>query len=290
MTRRFILNADGFGMSKAINRAVAEAYEVGFLKSVSLTPNGKEYDEAAEKILPESPELAVGIHLNITEGKSLCSDVEELTDKDSKFNNNIFKLIYKSYNPKEKEFLPQVEREFRRQIEKVLSKAKVYHIDSNGYIHLIPPLFDMVCRLAQEYQIPYVVTCFEKMYIIPEVYRILHKDYFINLLKKFCLNMFSVLNENTVRKYGLKTNDYVIGTSYAASMDALAVSYGIKDFKYENIIIETIIHPCRYEEGVIDNNFDQYMLSRNNKLADRILRLGYYITNYKEIWEADNKD
>ena len=287
MVKRFILNADDFGMSKAVNRAVSESYQEGFLKSVSLTPNGEAFDEAVNVIIPQCPDLGVGVHLNITSGISVCSDVDLLTDKNSKFHNSYFKLLLQSYNPKNKTFMEQLEREFRRQIEKVMAKTKVSHIDSHSHIHSIPPIFNLVCKLAKEYKIPQVRTHFEKLYFIPEPYRHLNITFFRNFCKKLLMNFFTIFNENTVNLYKLKTNDYLIGTSYASSMDGMAVFYGLKALPYENITVETFIHPSRYEEGTIDNYFDEYMITRNKKLADKILGSGYDITNYVEKTEEN---
>jgi len=278
--KKFILNADDFGMSNAVNRAVQEAYEYDFLKSVSLVPNGAAFDEAVDTILPKCPNLGVGIHLNISDGISLCSDVDLLTDSKMNFTNNYLELLIKSYNPKLKDFLPQVEREFRRQIEKVLSKTKAFHIDSHLHIHSIPPIFDLVCRLAKEYNIPEVRTHFEKFYFVPEPVRHLKKDYYINILRKLLFNLFTVFNENTVNKYRLKTNDYILGIGYASSLDAMAIAYGIDVLKYNNMTVEAVLRPCRYDEGLIDNYFNEYMITRNSKLKDKILNSGYDITNY----------
>ena len=154
MAKRFILNADDFGLSKALNRAVFEGYQAGLLKSASLVANGEAFDEAINSIIPQCPDLGVGIHLNIMEGKSLCEDLTALTDSNGVFNNSYVNLLIKAYNPKEIEFYPQLEREFRRQIEKIMSKTRVTHIDSHVHVHSIPKIFDMVCRLAKEYEIP----------------------------------------------------------------------------------------------------------------------------------------
>ena len=289
MVKRFILNADDFGMSKAVNRAVSEAYEFGLLKSVSLTPNGEAFDEVVETVLPKCPDLGVGIHLNITDGKALCSDIDLLTDANMKFCHSYFRLFINTYNPQKKDFLPQVEREFRRQIEKVLSKTKVTHIDSHNHIHSIPPIFDMVCRLAKEYGIPYVRTHFEKFYFIPEFSRYLNTTCFVNFSRKFLLNFLTLFNQNTVSKYGLKTNDYLIGTGFASVMDSIVISYGIKSVKENNATVEAFIHPCRYDEGTIDNYFDEYMIAKNKKLADIISGSRYDITNYKEQEEIQEK-
>lgn len=282
MSKRFILNADDFGMSKALNKAVLEGYSEGILRSASLTANGEAFDEAVESVIPKCPDLGVGIHLNIIEGKAFCSDADTLINNNGEFCNSYVQLLLKSYNPKEKDFLPQVEREFRRQIETVMSKTPVTHIDSHVHVHSIPPIFEMVCRLANEYGIKQIRTQFERPYIIPAVKKHLTIKYPVNLIKVILLNTFTMFNENAVRKWGLKTNDYLIGVSYTSMMDALSVSYGLMAVKYDNVTVEALIHPCRYEDGTIDNHFNEYLICKNKKLKDKIEKLGFEITNYVE--------
>lgn len=282
MVKRFILNADDFGLSKALNRAVLEGYQCGLLKSASLTANGDAFDEAINSIIPACPDLGIGIHLNVIEGKSLCADVDTLTDSNGNFNNSYVQLLLKAYNPKEKEFWSQLEREFRRQIETILAKTTASHIDSHVHVHSIPKIFDMVCRLAKEYGIKQVRTQFEKPYIIPDLQKHLTKKYPINLIKVLLLNTFTIFNEATIHKYELKTNDYIVGVTYTSMMDALTVTYGVMAVKYDNVTVEALIHPCRYEDGTIDNHFDEFMLTKNKKLKDKIEKLGFEITNYVE--------
>lgn len=280
--KRFILNADDFGMSKAFNRAVLEAYSEGLLKSASLTPNGLAFDDAVNAIIPKCSGLGVGIHLNIIEGKSLCEDASTLTDSDGNFCNSYGQLLLKSYNPKEKDFLSDVEREFRLQIEKVLAVTSPTHIDSHVHTHSIPKIFELVCRLANEYGIKQIRTQFERPYIIPDLHKHLTFKYPINLIKVALLDTFTFFNETTALKWGLKTNDYLIGVAYTSMMDALAVSYGVMAANRDNITIETLIHPCRYDDGTIDNHFTEFMITKNKKLKEKIENMGFEITNYVE--------
>ena len=62
----------------------------------------------------------------------------------------------------------------------------------------------------------------------------------------------------------------------------LAISYGATSVKYKNVVVEAIIHPSRYEDGTVNNRFDQFLLIKNKKLKDRLERLGFEITNYVE--------
>ena len=92
-------------MSAAFNRAVLEGYQGGILKSASLVANGKAFDEAVNTIIPQCPDLGVGIHLNIIEGQSLCEDVFSLVDSEWNFNNSYGQLLLKSLNKKDNSFL-----------------------------------------------------------------------------------------------------------------------------------------------------------------------------------------
>ena len=96
MTKKFILNADDFGLSKDTNRAVYEAYQAGVLKSVSLMANGQAFDDAVDSILSQCEGLGVGIHLNITDGLPLCSDLSFLVDSEGKFNKKYYEILYKT--------------------------------------------------------------------------------------------------------------------------------------------------------------------------------------------------
>lgn len=269
-------------MSKAFNRAVLEGYSEGLLKSASLTANGEAFDEAVNSIIPKCPDLGVGIHLNIIEGKSLCEDVFALTDSEGNFCNSYVQLLLKSYGRQKKEFLDQVEREFRVQIEKVMSGTKVSHIDSHVHVHSIPRIFEIVCRLAKEYGIKQVRTQFEKPYIIPDLHKHLTAKYPVNLIKVILLNTFTLFNESAVEKWGLNTNDYLIGVAYTSMMDSLSVSYGVMSVRYNDVTVETLIHPCRYEDGIVDNHFTEFLITKNKKLKDKIENLGFEITNYVE--------
>ena len=119
--KKFILNADDFGMSVNHNRAVLQGYGVGILKSASICANGKAFDSAVNEILPECPNLGIGVHLNIIEGEAITK-CNLLTDDNGKFNQGYLALILKSKN---KSFRQQIENEFRAQIEKVLKGPDV---------------------------------------------------------------------------------------------------------------------------------------------------------------------
>jgi hopanoid biosynthesis associated protein HpnK len=67
--RRLIVNADDFGRSHSVNKAVNRAHREGILTSASLMVNEDACDEAVA-LARENPRLGVGLHLTLLCGKS----------------------------------------------------------------------------------------------------------------------------------------------------------------------------------------------------------------------------
>ena len=65
-------------------------------------------------------------------------------------------------------------------------------------------------------------------------------------------------------------------------MSSLAISYGLMAIKENNITAEALIHPCRYDNGTIDNHFEEFQITKNLKLKEKIEKIGFEITNYKD--------
>ncbi len=276
MTKKFILNADDFGMSQAFNKAVLKGYQNGILTSASICANGEAFEQAVREIIPQCPDLSIGVHLNIIEGKSMTK-VPMLTDENGIFNNGYGAMILKSYN---KEFLRQVEQEFRAQIEAIIVKAHVDHIDSHVHTHAIPNIFKIVAKLAKEYKIPYVRTQFEHPYLIPSIKKHLTTAYPINLIKIMLLNTFTMINSGLIKEKHLKTNDYLIGVGYTGMMDDRSIAYGLKSLQNKDCIAEALIHPCDYDNETKDHHTTEFELTQNEDLRDYIKQLGFELTNH----------
>lgn len=277
--KQFILNADDFGMSHDFNRAVLDGYNYGFLTSASICANGPAFDSAINEILPECQNLGLGVHLNIIEGKSL-THAECLTDDNSNFNKGYLWFIL---NSGKKEVLSTIEKEFRAQIEKVQCVAKVDHIDSHVHVHAIPAIFRLTTRLAKEYGIPYIRTQHEEFYIVPNSKKNYKPAFYINIIKVILLNLFTAKNKKTVKEFGLKTNNNLIGVGYTGMMESKTLEYGLKAIEDTDCIAECLIHPCKYSNEKLDSHYSEFLLSQDKILKDTIFRLGFEITNCKNL-------
>ena len=277
-SKKFILNADDFGLSPNHNRAVLEGYNNGFLTSASLCANGESFESAVHDILPDCPNLGLAVHLNIMEGKSL-TDCPDLTDKNGYFNRGYGWLIL---NQNKKHILEQIENEFRAQIEKSISQVKIDHLDSHVHTHAIPEIFKIICKLAKEFNINYIRTQYEELYFIPKFSKHINLSYPLNLVKIALLQYFTQINRKVLKEYCLKTNDFIIGIGYTSMMDSDAIEYGLKALE-KDCIAEALIHPCKYENNTKNSHTKEFEITQNLTLKDTIDRLGFEITNYKNL-------
>lgn len=280
MGKNFILNADNFGISEAHNKAVLKGYNDGFLTSASLCANGLSFSAAINDILPECPNLGIGVHLNISEGNSL-TNCKLLTNKIGKFNKNYLQLLFYSFN---NNHLEQIEQEFRAQIEGISSNTKIDHIDSYLHIHAIPNIFKIVCKLAEEYNIPYVRTHFEKFYFIPNKYKIYSINFVFNFIKNLLLQFFTLINRNEFKKHDLRTNKYLIGICYSNKMDSETIKQGLETIK-KDCTVEAFVQPRCYRNKNINANTNskEFDICVDKELKNEIIRMGYNIINHKRL-------
>ncbi len=160
--KRLVVNADDFGLTENTNRGIAEAHRRGILSSATLLANGVAFDSAVE-LARGSPELGVGIHLNLTNGRPISdhSFVPSLVDHNGHFSGGPATLARRILA--RRVCLAEVERELAAQIEKVqASGITATHLDGHKHVHMLPGVFPIVVRLAQRYRVAGVRVAIER--------------------------------------------------------------------------------------------------------------------------------
>ncbi|MDU1052558.1 chitin disaccharide deacetylase [Clostridium baratii] len=143
---RLIVNADDFGISKAINLGIIEAHREGIVRSTTLMCNMEAVDNAI-KLAKENQELGVGIHFVLTAGKPLSDGVESLLDKDGTFT--------KFEGIAEKAKSEDIKKELECQLNKFLSYGiKPTHIDTHHHVHRIEKVFKVIKEIAIKNNLP----------------------------------------------------------------------------------------------------------------------------------------
>lgn len=145
--KRLIINADDFGLTPGVNRAIIRAYQDGVLTSATLMAGGLAWQEAVE-LARANPGLGVGVHLTLTALKPVlpASQVPTLTDKQGRFRRQFWRAPL--WNRE------QVAKEWRGQILRLQEAGlRPTHLDSHHHIHLWPGLTDIFCSLAKEFKL-----------------------------------------------------------------------------------------------------------------------------------------
>jgi len=145
---KILFNADDFGLTESVTDGIIKAHTNGIVGSATLMMNGHAIDYAVKKA-KEHPTLKVGIHLVLTWGKPLNSNVPDLVDEDGTFKYNNMYTTVKPPN------LKQLEKEWQAQIEAFLATGlSLHHIDSHHHVHGWEPLQKVIIKLAKQYNVP----------------------------------------------------------------------------------------------------------------------------------------
>jgi len=148
---QIILNADDFGRSTPINLAIMKAHREGVLTSASLMVTGEAVEEAIA-LARESPSLAVGLHLTVTEGRAVLppNQIPHLVDAHGRFPRSASwaGLRYALSRTLQRELIGEITAQFERFAAIGLPLS---HVDGHHHMHIHPSLFTTVLHLAEQF-------------------------------------------------------------------------------------------------------------------------------------------
>ena len=137
---KLIVTADDVGLDRGMTEGAIRAHVDGIVTACSIVANGVDFDDAVAR-LRDVPALEVGVHLALVEERALTTGLPMPK-------NYIRYLLSRKGDP---------EPELRAQIEKVLATGlRVTHLNGHQHLHMLPRVFAVVSRLAEEYGIRYV--------------------------------------------------------------------------------------------------------------------------------------
>lgn len=154
MPRKVIINADDFGMSEGTNHAVRRAAELGTISSTSIMVN-MPFVEEIRDVAAGAPQLGLGLHLNLTQGKPLQppARVSSLVDADGTFHSPV--LLAKRALIGQVS-LDEVKREVAAQVEAArgLVGERLDHWDSHQGSHRFEPLASVILATCRDLRVP----------------------------------------------------------------------------------------------------------------------------------------
>jgi len=178
--------------------------------------NGEAFDDAVEQAR-NNPNLSVGIHLVLVQGRSILSHTEipELVNTDGYFPHNAVFAGLKFFFIKS--LKPQIERELSAQIEKfVATKLKLSHINSHLNIHMHPSVLNTVLKLAREFGVTNLRLTKDDLFLSLKsdrsalLYKLVHSLIF-NILAR-------IYRKKLIRK-GFRFTNVVYGLLHSGNMN-----------------------------------------------------------------------
>jgi len=151
--KNLIVNADDLGWTEGVNRGILESFNHGIVTSTSLLANGAAFAGAVQAAR-SAPGLAVGVHLNLTDGPPLANReaVASLLNNAGEFASSPESLLLR--RARRSLLLEDVESEWDAQIQKVRNAGiSPTHLDGHKHVHMLPGLFEVALKLAKRHQI-----------------------------------------------------------------------------------------------------------------------------------------
>lgn len=281
-----IINADDLGKNHQVNTAIDNALNNGCITSSTIMANSSTLDEV-KKIVAKYPKASFGVHLNLTEGKSITNH---------KFLNN-FNLIdengcFKESNREmfagvlcdELEYV--IEEEWSAQVELLLNKGfQISHLDGHHHCNSWLGLENVLKRVALKYNIMRVRSDFCRPIEINYKYKIL--SYIAKALPIIKHEKQSNLFIKKIYKYqnlpNLENRFYkILNPLNIRTTDAFMSYSSFYDFmngnkkKFKECIIELMCHPghpdYRSETNMVMNDS---LCVKNNSC--------FHLISYKDI-------
>jgi predicted glycoside hydrolase/deacetylase ChbG (UPF0249 family) len=150
--RRLIVNADDFGLTQGVNRAIVEAHGQGIVTSTTLMANGLAFEDAVQRIR-STARLGVGCHVVLVDGLPVFVGGKTKTLSDKKTHDGRFYETLSTFVPRAASGridADEIEAEATAQIRKLqAAEILVSHFDTHKHTHIFPPVLRPLLRAAQ---------------------------------------------------------------------------------------------------------------------------------------------
>jgi predicted glycoside hydrolase/deacetylase ChbG (UPF0249 family) len=156
VTKRLVVTADDAGLHPGMTEGVIAAHTGGIVTAAAVASVGGYFDEAAER-LRDHPALDVGIHWVLVGERPLspAREVPSLLAPSGAFLSSFRAFARRYFLGRVR--MAEVEREMRRQLERLLATGlPVVHANGHQHLHVLPRVFEIARRLAEEHAIPWV--------------------------------------------------------------------------------------------------------------------------------------
>jgi hopanoid biosynthesis associated protein HpnK len=164
---RLIVNADDFGLTPGVNRAIIELHRAGVLTSTTLMARAAATDEAIE-LARSTPSLGVGCHVLLVDGDPILppTSIPTLVNQKSRnFPSALTTFLARLFTGRIRS--AEIQAEAAAQIALLQTRGlRLTHIDTHKHTHMFPAVLRPVLRAARAAGIRAVRNPFEPVWAV----------------------------------------------------------------------------------------------------------------------------
>jgi hypothetical protein len=265
-----IVNADDYGYSEGVSRGILDMARKGIVTATGVLANSPFFDEHVTSLLSVQ-QVDAGVHLNLTFGRPLTARLAALLGR------------YRGEFPRKKYGLALsilsgsiakdvVEEEWDAQIRRCLEAGlRLWFLNSHEHLHMLPPLYRMIGRLADRHGIPYIRHTRAEWFGFPTMG---------SLVRNSALQVLDWVNWGGYRH----TTPYLLGASKSGKLDLNYLEKRIASLRPGHVY-ELMCHPGYSVDGEsIDPHLQSFhdwegeiyaLICAENKGIFRRSRIGY---------------
>jgi hopanoid biosynthesis associated protein HpnK len=218
---RLIINADDFGLTAGVNRAIIELYQAGVLTSTTLMARAAATGEAVE-IARSTPSLGVGCHVVLVDGEPVLptQEISTLASQGTgRFQPTLGAFLSRLLTGRIR--AAEIEAEAAAQIARLQAQgACLTHIDTHKHVHMFPAVLRPVLRAAKATGIRAVRNPFEPAWSL----RATTGAPWIRRTEVTLLRRLEPAFRKIVAEEGFTTTDGALGVLATGTLDAAAVT------------------------------------------------------------------
>ncbi|MBZ5682951.1 MAG: ChbG/HpnK family deacetylase [Acidobacteriia bacterium] len=220
--RRLIINADDFGFTRGVNRAIVEAHADGVVTSATLMANGPAFSETVQ-LANTVPNLSIGCHVVLIDGEPVLppQTIPTLTASDSgapRFRDGLKAFAARALagriDPQ------QIEAEAAAQIRKIQSAGiNISHIDTHKHTHLFPAVLRPLLRAASSCGVRAVRNPFGPRLPLRSTQVLARPGLWARVIEVRVLHRFASKFRKAVAEEGFSTPDGTLGIEVTGALD-----------------------------------------------------------------------
>jgi hopanoid biosynthesis associated protein HpnK len=214
---RLIVNADDFGLTAGVNRAIAELHDAGVLTSTTLMARAQATDEAIERALG-APALGVGCHVVLVDGEPVlpAREVASLVDsRTGRFHQKLGPFLRRLFMGQVR--AAEIEAEAAAQIRLLQSRGlRLTHIDTHKHTHMFPAVLRPLLRAARAAGISAIRNPFEPVWAV----RATPRAPLVRRAEESVLRRYEPVLRRIIAEEGLASTDGTVAVVGTGSLDA----------------------------------------------------------------------